>query len=229
MKKLSILIPAYNEEKTILKILEKVKKVKLGLEKEIIIIDDCSRDGTAEIIKRIKDKKIKKIFHEKNFGKGASVRDGINTATGSIIVIQDADLEYEPQDYSKLIEPILNKKAEVVYGSRMLHKNHKYSYLSFMIGGRLITFITNLLYLSQLTDEPTCYKTFRADIIKKIKIENNRFEWEPEVTAKILKKGIKIYEVPINYYPRKVEQGKKITWKDGIKAIFTLLKYRFKD
>ena len=227
--KLSIIIPCYNEKDTILKILKKVKKVNLPVEKEIIIIDDSSKDGTTEIIRKIKDKKIIKIYHEKNKGKGAAVKNGIEKASGDIIIIQDADMEYEPEDYKKLIEPIINKKAGVVYGSRILHKNYKYSYLSFMIGGKIVSFITSLLFFSRITDEPTCYKTFRADIIKKIKIENDRFEWEPEVTAKILKKGIKIAELPINYYPRDREHGKKITWEDGIKAIWTLFKYRFKD
>ncbi len=228
--KISIIIPAYNEKNTVLEIVKKVKEVKLrGIKKEIIIIDDASKDGTSEIIKEIKGDGIIKIFHENNKGKGASVRDGINRASGDIIIIQDADLEYEPKDYPSLIKPIIERKAEVVYGSRILYKNYGYSSYYFMLGGRLVTFITNLLFFSKLTDEPTCYKTFKASVIKNIKINGNRFEWEPEVTAKILKKGIKIKEVPIRYYPRSIEQGKKINWKDGLAAIWTLNKYRFKD
>jgi dolichol-phosphate mannosyltransferase len=227
--KLSIVIPAYNEEKTLLKVLEKVKKVDLGsIEKEIIIVDDASKDNTAEIIRKL-PKSIKRAFHAKNQGKGAAVRDGIEKATGDIVIIQDADLEYDPEDYKKVIKPIVDGKAEVVYGSRALNKNNRYSYVSFMLGGKLVTFMTNLLFFSRLTDEPTCYKTFKASVIKKIKIEHNRFEWEPEVTAKILKKGIKILEVPISYIPRTKKQGKKINWKDGILAIWTLFKYRFKN
>lgn len=228
--KLSIIIPAYNEKDNLLKILDKVKKVKISLEKEIIIVDDFSTDGTREIIRSIKDKKIKKIFHEKNLGKGAAVKNGIKNSTGDIVIIQDADLEYEPKDYPKLVELIVNKRAKVVYGSRVLGKDKiKYSHYSFMLGGKLVTFITNVLFFSNLTDEPTCYKVFSSDVIKNIKINGNRFEWEPEVTAKVLKQGIKIHEVPINYYPRTMEQGKKINWKDGIQAILTLFKYRFKD
>lgn len=223
-------MPVYNEKETLALILKKVNEVDLGeVSKEIIIIDDCSTDGTRELIKNIKDSKIIKIFHERNKGKGAAVRDGINKSSGNIVIIQDADLEYNPEDYKKVIEPIIKRKAQVVYGSRMLKKNYKYSYLSFFIGGRLVTFITNLLFFSHLTDEPTCYKTFKSSVIKGIKIEGNRFDWEPEVTAKILKKGIKIIEAPISYYPRDKKHGKKINWKDGMQAIWTLLRYRFKN
>ena len=229
--KLSIIMPCYNERETLPKILEKVRNVKLknNLKKEIILVDDFSTDGTREYIKSL-DKEIIKLFHEKNKGKGAAIKSGIKKASGDIIIVQDADLEYEPNDYNKLIEPILEGKAEVVYGSRVLNKkNKKYSHLSFLIGGRLVTFVTNLLFFSRLTDEPTCYKTFKADVIKKIEIEGNRFEWEPEVTAKILKKGIKIHEVPISYFPRKKSEGKKINWKDGVQAIWTLVKYRVRE
>lgn len=228
--KLSIIIPAYNEEKTLLQILTEIKKVNLGeIKKEIIIIDDASKDNTKKIIENIKDKDIKKIFHKANQGKGAAIRDGIKLSTGEIIIVQDADLEYDPQDYKKLIYPIIKKQAKVVYGSRALNKQNKYSYLSFMIGGKIVTFMTNILFLSNLTDEPTCYKTFSSEVIKNMEIKGNRFEWEPEVTAKILKKGIKILEIPIKYNPRDKKNGKKINWKDGLIAIWTLFKYRFKD
>ncbi len=228
--KLSIIIPAYNEEKTLLQILSKIKKVDLGdIKKEIIIIDDASKDNTKKIIENIKDKNIKKIFHKENQGKGSAIRNGIKHSTGDIIIIQDADLEYDPNDYLKLINPIINNKAKVVYGSRALNRENKYSYFSFMIGGKIVTFITNLLFFSNLTDEPTCYKTFSSEIIKNIEIKGNRFEWEPEVTAKILKKGIKILEFPIRYNPRDKKHGKKINWRDGLIAIWTLFKYRFND
>lgn len=241
--KLSIVIPVYNEEKTILQLLEIVHSVdlsELNLEKEMIIVDDGSKDKTVEIVKSW-DKPHRLILHSINLGKGAAVRTGIQNSTGDIVIIQDADLEYNPHEYSQVIKPIIENKAEVVYGSRFLMpeqkkrnaasvlKRVKGSYFFAYLGGRTITWFTNLLYFTHITDEATCYKTFRADIIKSIEIKGNRFEWEPEVTAKILKKGIQIHEVPITYNPRSYEEGKKIKWKDGIQALWTLLKYRFID
>lgn len=228
--KLSIIIPVYNEVGTLLNLLKKVKSVDLGdIEKEILLIDDFSTDGTRELIRTIKDKEIKTIFNKKNLGKGGAVKAGIKNASGDIIIIQDADLEYNPEEYPQLIAPIIRGKFSVVYGSRSLNKKNNYSHLSFFIGGKTVTLLTNLLFFSRLTDEPTCYKVFKSDLIKSIKINSNRFNWEPEVTAKILKKGIKIHEIPITYNPRKKAQGKKINWKDGISALFTLVKYRISD
>jgi glycosyltransferase involved in cell wall biosynthesis len=230
MKTLSIIIPVYNEEKTISKVLDLVLKARVNVKKEIIIIDDGSTDNSKKIISNYikKSKKVKFIFKsKKNGGKGSAVKEGIKLATGDVILIQDADLEYNPNEYQQLISPILNKDCKVVYGSRMLKKNKKYSSIPFYMGGILVTFITNILFNSKITDEPTCYKVFDTQLIKSIKIEGNGFEWEPEVTAKILKKGIKIKEVPISYYPRTIKEGKKINWKDGLKAILTLIKYRF--
>ena len=230
--KLSILIPSYNEQATISSILKKVDEVdlaKLGVSKEIIIVDDGSKDRTVAIIKDLqkKYKYIKFIQHKKNKGKGGAIKTAIKYATGDILIVQDADLEYNPQDYFQCILPILKGKAKVVYGSRRLEKrNKKYSGLSYYIGGIGITWLFNLLFFTRLTDEPTCYKTFRSDVIKKIKINSNGFEWEPEITAKVTKKGIKIYEVPIIYCPRSVKEGKKIRWKDGFNAIWTIIKYR---
>ncbi|OIO80956.1 glycosyl transferase [Candidatus Pacearchaeota archaeon CG1_02_32_132] len=228
--KLSIIIPCYNEMETLPKILDKVEKVKLKnkIKKEIILIDDFSSDGTREYIKNLPNRFVK-ILHKKNRGKGGAVKSGILQATGEIIIIQDADLEYDPGDYNKVIYPILSGKADVVYGSRSLKKDNAYSHLTFLLGGKLVTLVTNILFFSRLTDEPTCYKVFKSDIIKKIKINGEKFDWEPEITAKILKRGIKIREVPISYYPRKKDEGKKINWKDGIHAIWTLVKYRFKE
>jgi len=234
MKKLSILIPAYNEEKTIEFVLKELLKVRIPLEKEVIIINDGSTDGTKAVIENFlgnnKTNDVEFILINKpNGGKGSAVRKGIEKSTGDIIIIQDADMEYNPHEYSSLIGPILSEKAKVVYGSRSLKKSNEYSHLSFLLGGRLVTFMTNLLFFSKITDEPTCYKTFRADVIKNIELERDKFDWEPEVTAKILKKGIKIYEVPISYNPRHISEGKKIRWRDGLDAILTLIKYRFKD
>lgn len=227
--KLSIAIPVYNEENTVGEIIGRVKKLKLPLEKEIIVVDDGSTDKSFE---RLKDTKgIKLIKHEKNKGKGAAVKTALKNSTGDIFVIQDADLELGPEQIPKIIEPIINGKAKVVYGSRNQSnniKNGKRSIL-FYFGGVFITFITNFLYGTKLTDEPCGYKAFMTDIIKRIKIENNRFDWEPEITAKIAKKGIKIFEVPIHSTARSIKEGKKLRRRDGIKALWTLIKYRFKD
>lgn len=225
--KLSIIMPVYNERNTIREIVKRVKEV--NLEKEIIIIDDGSTDGTTDILRELDtegDTPIKIIHHKENQGKGASIRSGLKYAAGEIIVIQDGDLEYAPQDYYKLIEPIINDETGVVYGSRILGKGEKL-YRRFYWGGRLLSWITNILYNARITDESTCYKAFRIDILKKINLKCKRFEFCPEVTAKVCKMGYKIKEVPISYHPRKIEEGKKIKWTDGLTAIFTLLKYRF--
>lgn len=230
--KLSIIIPVFNEEKTVDKILRKVSSVKLQFfKKEIIVVDDGSTDGTSLKINKIKG--IKKIFHEKNLGKGAAVRSGFKAATGDIIIIQDADLEYDPADYKRLLKPILEKKAEVVYGTRLknyplrLWGKNKTVLPSHLIGNKLLTFITNILYGSKLTDMETCYKLFTKNALSGLKLQSNRFEIEPEITAKILRKRFLIYEIPIKVTPRTHKEGKKISWRDGFRAIFTLIKYRF--
>lgn len=238
---LSIVIPAYNEGKTIGTVIEEVKNVDLsylGVSKEIIVISDGSKDNTVEVAKRYKG--IVVLDKKPNRGKGAAVREGIKQATGDIIIIQDADLEYNPQEYSRVIKPILDGKAQVVYGSRYLGskpkkhthffiRKHKQAYSLAYLGAQAVTYTANILYNLRITDEATCYKCFRADVIKPIKIKGNKFNWEPEVTAKIAKKGIKIYEVPISYKPRSYHEGKKINWKDGIQAIWTLFKYRISN
>jgi glycosyltransferase involved in cell wall biosynthesis len=233
--KLSILMPAYNEEATIAEIVKRIDKVdlaKIGVDRELIIVDDGSKDKTVEIVQGLQARYpyIRFIQHKKNKGKGGAIKTAIKAATGNMMIVQDADLEYDPQDYFKCIRPILEGKAKVVYGSRRLNKTNKqYSSLSFFIGGRMITFILNILFFTWLTDEPTCYKTFRSDVIKNMRIDCDKFDWEPEVTAKILKRGIKIVEVPIHYYPRTEKEGKKIRWNDGVDALSTMLKYRFVD
>ncbi len=242
MQKLSIIIPAYNEERYIREILEKVKNVDLkhlNLVKEIVVVDDGSKDRTADIAAKVKG--VKLVKHAKNRGKGAAIRTGLKHATGGIILIQDADLEYNPAEIAKVVKPIADRKASVVYGSRyldplqkrrnklFLQKVHKNAYQLFYLGGRAITAITNLLYNARITDEATCYKAFRADVIKGIRLRCSRFEFCPEVTAKVAKKGHRIVEVPITYNPRSFEEGKKIKMRDGIEAVWTLLKYRFFD
>jgi len=229
--KISVIIPAHNEERTIDEIIRRVKAV--NLTKEIIVIDDASTDKTGHILDRISrkhdpDNPIKVISHLQNQGKGAAIRAGLKEALGDIVIIQDADLEYDPQDYAGLVQPIIDGKTSVVYGSRCLSKN-KISSPGFFLGGKLLSFLTNLLYRAGITDEPTCYKVFRREVLQNLDLKCRRFEFCPEVTAKVRKRGYKIYEVPIRYYPRNIKEGKKIRFSDGLSAIWTLIKYRFKD
>lgn len=227
MKKLSILIPVYNEEKTIRRLLKKVLDVKLeDIKKEIIIIDDGSTDGTKTFLKTVKDKRIKIISHYKNEGKGSAIRQGLSQAKGDIILIQDADLEYDPKDYNQLIRPIIKKESKIVYGSRNLGTND-YLYFSYYLGGKFLTGFINFLYGSKLTDEATGYKAFDTQVINRVSLKCNRFEFCPEVTVKLLKKGYNILEVPISYSPRKKKEGKKINWLDGLKASYIIMKYKF--
>ena len=226
--KVSIIIPVYNERETVEELISRVKKVNLGMvKKEIIIVDDFSTDGSREILKKVRG--IKLFFHDKNQGKGASLKTGIEKSTGDIILVQDADLEYSPEDYNSLIKPIIEEKTKVVYGSRILKKENRQGRWWFYLGGRGVTFFTNCLFGSRLTDEPTCYKVFHKDL-KPILVEakGKRFEWEPEITAKIIRKGHKIHETPISYNPRGKNKGKKIGFKDGIQTVWVLLKWRFK-
>lgn len=232
--KLSIIVPVYNEEKTILKILDKLIKVNLGIKKEIIIIDDGSTDNSKQIIKNyLKRKKKNKnsefqFLSKKNGGKGSAIKEGIKLSMGDIITIQDADLEYNPRDYKKLIAPIIEKKEKVVYGSRFLRR-HKPMYKLYFLGNKFLTFLTKMLYNTKITDMETCYKVFKAQVIKKIKIKANKFDFEPEITARILKSKVRIKEIPISYKPRSVEEGKKIDWKDGLFAIWTLVYWKFRE
>jgi len=226
INKLSIIIPVFNEEKTLSEILEKV--LSLNLNKEVVIIDDFSTDGTREKIEKISNKNIKIIYQKNNQGKGAAIREGIKAATGDYIVIQDADLEYDPQEIHKLILSVEKGEAEVVYGSRFAGR-HKFHSLAHYWGNKFLTLLTNILYGVGLTDMETCYKLVPAKLMKSLKLRANRFDFEPEITAKILKKGYKVKEVPISYEGRSFQSGKKISWKDAGAAIWTLVKYRFCD
>ncbi len=225
--KLSIIIPAYNEVSTIIAVIEAVAKAPLqkGIEREVIVIDDGSTDGTREKLKLLPLSPAKVFFHDKNQGKGAAVRTGIAHATGDFIVFQDADLEYDPQDYPKLLQPILDGHAEVVFGCRYTKEN-KTVYRWTYIGNTIISLFASILFLTWIRDVETCYKMFKADILKVMTLQSNGFEFEVEVTAKALKKH-KIIEVPIVYHGRTYEEGKKITSLDGLKAVYYLLKYRF--
>jgi len=217
-------MPVYNEIKTIREILKRVSAVKI--DKEIIIVDDFSTDGTRKFLKKIKDKNIKIVFHKRNHGKGYAIRTGLRYAKGDLTIIQDADLEYDPEDYLKLIKPI-KKGASVVYGSRRLNKKNKQLITRFYIATDVLNLITNLLYNAKITDEPTCYKLFKTKLLRSLNLKCKRFEFCPEVTAKVRKRGYKIHEVPIYYKPRTVKEGKKIGWRDGFEAVWTLIKYRF--
>ena len=223
--KLSIVIPCFNEEKTIKNIIYSIENS--GIEDfEIIIVDDCSTDNTRAILKSFNNEKIKVFFQEKNRGKGAALRKGFKEANGDICIIQDADLEYDPKEYNLMIEPILNNKADVVYGSRFQGgRPHRVVYFWHRIGNGFLTLLSNIFTDLNLSDMETCYKAFKTEIIKSIKIEENRFGFEPEITAKISKMDLRIYEIGISYYGRTYAEGKKIGWKDGIRAIYCILKY----
>ena len=221
--KISIIIPVFNEEKTIAQIIRQINNV-VGFHKEIIVVDDASVDGTSQKLQEFKGIKI--IRHPNNLGKGSAIRTGIDSASGDYILVQDADLEYDPQDVLSMIKPINQGKAEVVYGSRFTGPRRNMFFWHWM-GNQLLTLVTNILYNTTLSDMETCYKLIPLKLIKSLDLKAKRFEFEPEVTAKILKRNIRIWEVPISYAGREYDEGKKITWRDGIPALWTLIKYRF--
>ena len=224
--KLSIVIPVYNEKDTILELLDRVRRV--DLPKEMIIVDDCSTDGTREILQSMPaSSDLQIILQPENRGKGAALRRGFSAVTGDIVVIQDADLEYDPAEYPMLIAPILSNRADVVYGSRFLGGPHRVLFYWHSLGNRILTTLSNMLTDLNLTDMETCYKVFRAKILKEIALKENRFGFEPEFTAKVSKKRYRIFEVPISYSGRDYTEGKKIGWKDGIAAFYFIIKYRF--
>jgi len=226
--KLSVVIPVYNESATLTALLNRVEAVELPFPIEIILIDDASIDGSREIIETMSKPHIKKIFHANNQGKGAALRSGFKEATGDIVIIQDADLEYDPQEYQKLLQPILDNKADVVYGSRFVGSGpHRVLYFWHSIGNKFLTVLSNMLTNLNLTDIESCYKVFRKEILDQITIKENRFGFEPEVTAKISRLNCRIYEVGISYSGRTYEEGKKINWRDGVSALRCIIQYHF--
>ncbi len=228
-RSLSIIIPVYNEEKTLLQLLKKVQAVKLlGLKKQIIIVNDGSTDKTSRLLKNLKVPGGMILQHDHNRGKGAAIRTAIPHTTGDIVIIQDADLEYDPADYKTVLAPILDGSADVVYGSRFKGVHRAFLFWHY-VGNKFLTFLTNILYDTVLTDMETCYKAFRGEIIRSLLLRSNRFDFEPEVTAKVLKRGCKLFEVPISFHGRGFEEGKKITWRDGVVALYCLIRYRFMD
>lgn len=241
--KLSVVIPAYNEIDNIQEILRQVSEVETGLEKEIIIVDDCSKDGTREFLEEIRNggkevlelmpskdaRSFKVIFHEQNAGKGGALRTGFSHITGDVMIVQDADLEYDPRDYKRLLKPILDGEADVVYGSRFLgHKRPEGILLSSFIANKILTFISNILTGLRLTDMETCYKVIKSSILREIELTSDRFGIEPEITAKLAKKRIRLVELPISYHGRDHAAGKKINWKDGLSAIYHIIRFNTK-
>ncbi len=225
--KLSIIIPVYNEKATLGEVISRVQNVDLPLEKEIILIDDASTDGTREVIEHLPEENVVVVFHDKNQGKGAALRSGFAKASGEIVLIQDADLEYDPGEYPKLLQPILDGRADVVYGSRFVGSEaHRVLYFWHMMGNRFLTLLSNMFTNLNLTDMETCYKVFRKEVLEQISIKENRFGFEPEITAKISRLGCRIYEVGISYSGRTYEEGKKIGVLDGVRALYCIVKYR---
>lgn len=224
--KLSVVIPVYNEKHTVLHLLERVRASELV--KEVILVDDFSTDGTRELLRGIPaSDDLKIVFQPCNQGKGAALRTGFEHVTGDLVIIQDADLEYDPAEYPNLVQPIVAGKADVVYGSRFLGGPHRVLLFWHSVGNHFLTMLSNMMTDLNLTDMETCYKVFRADILKKIKFRENRFGFEPEFTAKIARAKCRVYEVPISYSGRDYSEGKKIGWKDGVAALYFILKYRF--
>ena len=224
---LSVVMPVYNEARTIAAVIERVLKAPVDLPKEIIVVDDASTDGTRELLQNMPPGQIRLILHDVNQGKGAAIRTGVAHATGDIVLIQDADLEYDPRDYPMLLEPILEDQADVVFGNRFHGGPHRVLYFWHYAANRGLTLLTNLLTGLNVTDMEVGYKVFRRDVLRRLTLESDRFGFEPEITVKVAKLRCRVYEVPIRYYGRTYEEGKKITWRDGLAALFHILRYRF--
>ncbi len=223
--RISVVIPVYNEEETVLDVIERVRSTELV--SEIVVVDDGSSDGTWNVLQGLNHPDVRVFRHEKNSGKGSALKTGFAHVTGDIVIIQDADLEYDPGEYPVLINPIVQGRADVVYGTRFAGGTHRVLFFWHYVGNRLLTLLSNMLTNLNLTDMETCYKVFRADVIRKIDIKSKRFGVEPELTAKVARMGCRIYEVPISYYGRDYLEGKKITWRDGLAAVWHILRFRF--
>jgi glycosyltransferase involved in cell wall biosynthesis len=229
LRKLSVIVPVFNERNTVVEVLRRMRAIELpdGIEREIIVVDDGSGDGTRDVLRQLGDSTVRIVMHDRNRGKGAAVRTGFTHATGDYVLIQDADLEYDPEDWPKLLNPVLRGKARVVYGSRFTGERRNMLLLHW-IGNRFLSMVTNVLYNTTLSDMETCYKLIERDLVSSLRLSSDRFDIEPEITAKILKRGIRIYEVPISYSGREFDEGKKLTWRDGLSALRTLVVYRFR-
>jgi glycosyltransferase involved in cell wall biosynthesis len=226
-RKLSVIVPVYNERNTVVEIIRRMRAVDLPIDREFVVVDDGSTDGTRAVLTQLGDSTVKIVTHPQNRGKGAAIRTALEHVTGDLVLIQDADLEYDPEDWPKLLAPVFRGKAQVVYGSRFTGERRNMLFMHW-IGNRMLSLVTNALYNTTLSDMETCYKLFDRDVLRGITIESNRFDFEPEITAKILRKGVRIYEVPISYAGREFDEGKKITWRDGFAALWALVKFRFK-
>jgi glycosyltransferase involved in cell wall biosynthesis len=227
-RKLSVIVPVFNERNTVVEVVRRMRAVELPVDREIVLVDDGSDDGTRAVLPQLGDSTVRVVLHPANKGKGAAVRTALETITGDLVIIQDADLEYDPEDWPKLLAPVLKGRAQVVYGSRFTGERRNMLFLHWL-GNRFLSLVTNVLYNTTLSDMETCYKLFDRRILEGIDLRADRFEFEPEITAKVLRQKIRIYEVPISYAGREPEEGKKITWRDGFSALWTLVKYRFVD
>jgi glycosyltransferase involved in cell wall biosynthesis len=225
-RKLSVIVPVYNERNTVAEAIRRARAVEIPLDREIVVVDDGSRDGTTQILSQLQDSTVRVVFHDVNRGKGAAIRTGLSHVTGDLVLIQDADLEYDPEDWPKLLAPVLKGKARVVYGSRFTGERRNMLFWHW-VGNRFLCLVTNALYDTTLSDMETCYKLFDRRLVQSIPLRSDRFGFEPEVTAKILRTGERIYEVPISYAGREIHEGKKITWKDGLDALKVLIRCRF--
>ena len=223
---LSVIVPVYNERVTVAEVIRRIRAVDVPVDVEVIVVDDCSSDGTDKVLSALGDSTVRILRHDVNQGKGAAIRTGMASARGDLLLIQDADLEYDPEDWPSLLNPILRGKAQVVYGSRFTGQRKNMMPLHWM-GNRFLSLVTNVLYSSTMSDMETCYKLFDRRVLEGITIESDKFDFEPEITAKVLRRGYRIYEVPISYAGREISEGKKITWRDGLGALRALIKYRF--